>query len=59
MINVNNVDDAANGLTDLAALGGDFDSSAMIGSAPQGLSGGMPGAHRFVGHFPRPRITIS
>ena len=59
MINVNIVDDAANGLTDLAALGGDSDSSAMIGSAPQGLSGGMPGAHRFVGHFPRPRITIS
>jgi hypothetical protein len=59
VINVNIVDDAANGLTDLAALAGDSDPSAMIGSAPEGLTGGMAGAHRFVGHFPRPRITIS
>jgi hypothetical protein len=42
VINVNNVDDAAKGLTDLAALGGDFDSSAMIGSAPQGLTAAWP-----------------
>ncbi len=59
MINVKIVDDAANGLTDLATLGGDSDPSGMIGSAPQGLTGGMAGTHRFVGHFPRLRITIS
>ena len=59
MIKLNIVDDAANGLTDLAALGGDFDSSAMIGSAPQGLTGGMAAAHRFVVHSPRLRSCIS
>jgi hypothetical protein len=35
--NLNNIDDAANGLTDLATLGGASDPSGMIGSAPQGI----------------------
>ena len=49
----------ADGLTELATLGGDSDPSGMIRCAPQRLTGGVAGAQRFVGHFPRLRIAIS
>jgi hypothetical protein len=53
------IDRSIDELTDLATLGGDSDSSGMIVSAPQGLTGDMAGAHRFVGHSPRLRSGIS
>jgi hypothetical protein len=59
LINVNDLAAPADGLTELATLGGDSDPSGMIRSTPQGLTGGMAGAHRFVGHFPRLRSAIS
>ena len=59
MINVNDLAAPADELTELAALGGDPDPSGMIRSTPQELTGGMAGAHRFVGHSPRLRSAIS
>ena len=49
----------ADGLTELATLGGDSDPSGMIRSTPQGLTGGMAAAHSFVGHSPRLRNGVS
>ncbi len=59
MINVNDLAAPADGLTELATLGGDSDPSGMIRSTPQGLTGGVAAAHRFVGHSPRLRSGIS
>ena len=59
MINVNDLAAPADGLTELATLGGDSDPSGMIRSTPQGLTGGMAAAHRFVGHSPRLTSAIS
>jgi hypothetical protein len=59
LINVNDLGAPAEGLTELATLGGDSDPSGMIRSTPQGLTGGVAAAHRFVGHSPRLRSGIS
>ena len=59
MINVNDLAAPADGLTELATLGGDSHPSGMIRSTPQGLTGGMAAAHSFVGHSPRLRSGVS
>ena len=59
MINVNDLAAPADGLTELATLGGDSHPSGMIRSTPQGLTGGMAAAHRLVGHSPRLTSAIS
>jgi hypothetical protein len=59
LINVNDLAAPADRLTELATLGGGCGPSGMIRSTPQGLTGGIAGAHRFVGHFPRLRSAIS
>jgi hypothetical protein len=56
---VNNVTEPLNELTDLAALADGDVPSGTIHFTPHGLTGGVAGAQRFVGHFPRPRIAIS
>jgi hypothetical protein len=53
------IDRAVDGLTEMAACGDVSDPTGMIHSTPQGLTGGMAGAHRFVGHVPRLRSAIS
>jgi hypothetical protein len=58
-INVNNVTEPLNELADLAALADCDIPSGTIHFTPHGLTGGVAGAQRFVGHFPRPRIAIS